>query len=172
MDWRDVLVKLDLPVGRMFRRAGRSDGLRRPEHGAALDCRVAGVLDGAQAGGDPGLAGGDGLAVAAAVGAFGQVGAVLFDFANVGLALVGVRGEGEHGDAGGGDIQDEGDRLGLGVVPGQGGNEGPVSLRPGRLRCPAVVPARAEVVLQVIAFTQGRDNCQPASYLRVRGPQN
>jgi hypothetical protein len=27
-------------------------------------------------------------------------------------------------------------------------------------------------VLQVIALTQGRDNCQPASYLPARGPQN
>jgi hypothetical protein len=62
--------------------------------------RLVGVLDGAQPGGDPGLAGGDGLAVAPAVGSFGQVGAVLFDFADVGFALVGVRGEGEDGDAG------------------------------------------------------------------------
>jgi len=44
----------------------------------------------------------DGLPVAPTVGALGQVGAVLFDFADVGFALVGVRGEGEHGDARGG----------------------------------------------------------------------
>ena len=39
------------------------------------------------------------------------------------------------------------------------------------------VPSRAAVhllpdVLQVIALTQGRDNCQPASYPQARGPQN
>jgi hypothetical protein len=63
---------------------------------------LVGVLDGAQPGGDPGLAGGDGLAVASAVGPFGQVSAVLFDFADVGFAFVGVRGQGEYSDARGG----------------------------------------------------------------------
>jgi hypothetical protein len=48
------------------------------------------VFDGAQAGGYPGFAGGDGLAVALAVGAFGQVAAEAFDFADVGFSLVGV----------------------------------------------------------------------------------
>jgi hypothetical protein len=48
----------------------------------------------------------------------GQVGAELFDLADVGLALVGVRREGEHGDARGGDIQDERYRAGFGVVAG------------------------------------------------------
>ena len=51
----------------------------------------------------------------------GQVGAVLFDFADVGFALVGVRGKGEHGDAGCGGVKDERDRAGVGVVAGQGG---------------------------------------------------
>src|SRR5204863_4600951 len=78
MDPLGALVKLDLPVGRMLTGAVRSGGLRRPEHGAALDCRGAGLLDGAQPGGDPRLAGGDGLPVASAVRAFGQVGAILF----------------------------------------------------------------------------------------------
>ena len=95
MDWLRALIKLDLPVGRLLNRAGRSDGLRRPEHGAALDGRVIGVLDGAQPSGNPGLTGGDGLAVAPTIGAFGQVGAVLFDFADVGFAFIGVRGEGD-----------------------------------------------------------------------------
>ena len=88
MDWLRALIKLDLPVSCLLNRARRSDGLRRPEHGAALDCRVIGVLDGAQPGGDPGLTGGDGLAVAPTIGAFGQVGAVLFDFADVGFAFI------------------------------------------------------------------------------------
>src|SRR6266487_1673365 len=140
MDWPGALVKLDLPVGRVLSRAGRSDGLRRPGHGAALDSRVAGVLDGAQPGGDAGFAGGDGLAVAPAVGPFGPVGAAPFDLAGVGFALAGVRGEREHGDARGGGVQDEGDRLSLGVVAGQGGDAGPFGLGPGWLWCPAVVP--------------------------------
>ena len=99
-----------------------------------------GVLDGAQPGGDPGLAGGDGLAVAPAVGAVGPVGAGPLDLAGVGFALAGVRGDGEHGDAGGGGVQDEGDRAGFGVVAGQGGDPGAVGLGPRCLRCPAAVP--------------------------------
>ena len=55
MDWLGALVKLDLPVGRVLRRAGRSDRLRRPGHGAVLEeeCLVANgctVLDGARVG--------------------------------------------------------------------------------------------------------------------------
>ena len=45
------------------------------------------------------LAGGDGLAVAPAVGA-GQALAETLGLADVGLALVGVRGNGEHDDVG------------------------------------------------------------------------
>jgi len=70
----------------------------------------------AQAGGYPGLAGGDGLAVALAVGAFKQVAAESFDFADVGFLLVGVRGDGEEGGVGGGGIQDEADRLAVGIA--------------------------------------------------------
>jgi hypothetical protein len=44
------------------------------------------------------------LAVAAAVGVFGQVLAVAFDFADVGFAFVGVGGDGEQGDVGGGGV--------------------------------------------------------------------
>ena len=55
----------------MFRWAAHCSGLWF-QHGVALDCYAVGVFDGSQAGGYPGLAGGDGLAVAAAVGAFGQ----------------------------------------------------------------------------------------------------
>jgi|SRR5271165_1898359 len=88
-DWRgltDPLLQLDLPVDRMLRRTACSCGLRRPEHGVALDGHAVGAFDGAQAGGYASFAGGDGLAVAAAVGAFGQGLAVAFDFADVGLA--------------------------------------------------------------------------------------
>jgi hypothetical protein len=46
-----------------------SDGLK---HSTALDHRPVGLLDGSEPGGDPGLAGGDGLAVAPTVGTFGQ----------------------------------------------------------------------------------------------------
>ena len=62
-----------------------------------LDGGAVSVLDGSQPGGDPGLAGGDGLAVAAAVGAFGQVVAGAFDLADVGFAFVGVGGDGVPG---------------------------------------------------------------------------
>ena len=117
----------------MLRRTACSGGLGRPERGVALGRGPVGLLDGAEPGGDPGLAGGDGLAVAAAVGAFGQALAGLLDLADVGLALVGVRGDGEQGDVGGGGVQDEADRLGLGVAAGQGEDPGAVGLGPGLL---------------------------------------
>ena len=84
-----------------------------------------GVLDGAQPGGDPGFAGGDGLAVAPAVGVFGQAAAGPLDLADVGLALVGVGGDGEQGDGGGGVVQDEADRLGFGVAAARARIRGP-----------------------------------------------
>jgi hypothetical protein len=77
-------------------------GLRWTERGVAVDGHAVGVLDGAQAGGYAGFARGDGLAVAAAVGVFGQAVAESFDFADVGFAFVGVRGDG------GGGVKDEG----------------------------------------------------------------
>jgi len=89
------------------------------------------LFDGSQAGGDAGLAGGDGLAVAVAVGVFGQGAAVAFDFADVGFALVGVGGDGEQGDVGGGVVQDEADRPGLGIAAGQGERAGAVCVGPG-----------------------------------------
>ena len=91
-----------------------------PGHDVAFDGDAVGAFDGAQAGGDAGFAGGDGLAVAAAVGAFGQGLAVAFDFADVGFAFVGVGGDGEQGDVGGGGVQDEADGLAVGVAPGPG----------------------------------------------------
>ena len=98
------------------------------------------MLDGAEAGGDPGLAGGDGLAVAAAVGAFGQFLPGPFDLAEVGFAFVGVGGDGEQGDVGGGGVQDEADRLGVGVAAGQGQDPGAVGFGPGLLRVDVAVP--------------------------------
>jgi hypothetical protein len=78
----------------MTRRTKRGGGLGRREHAVALHGHPIGLLNDAQPGGDPGLAGGDGLAVAAALGAFGQVLAGAFDFADVGFAFVGVGGDG------------------------------------------------------------------------------
>ena len=98
----------------------------------ALDRRAVGLFDGAQTVDYAGFAGGDGLAVAAAVGAFGQVLAVAFYFADVGFAFAGVGGEGEDGGAGGAGVQDEADGAGAGVVAGQGDNLGTVDLGPGR----------------------------------------
>ena len=67
---------------------------------------------------NPGLAGGDGLAVAPSVGTFGQVGAELFDFADVGFAFVGVGGTANMAMLANGDIQDERYRAGVGVAAG------------------------------------------------------
>ena len=75
----------------MLRRAAFSGGLGRLEYCIAFVRCPVGVLDGAEAVGYPCLAGGDGLAVASAVGAFGQVLAKLFDLADVCFSLVGVR---------------------------------------------------------------------------------
>ncbi len=71
------------------------DGLGRRDREVGFGGGLVGVLDGAQAGGDAGLAGGDGLAVAAAVGAFGPGLGVALDFAEVGFAFTGVGREGE-----------------------------------------------------------------------------
>ncbi len=116
----------------MLRGTACAGGLRWPEHDVALECCAVGLLDGAQTVGNAGFPGSDGLAVAAAVGAFGQVLGVPLDFAEVGFALVGVRGEGEEGGAGGGGVQDEADGLAFRVVAGQGDNRGAVGLGPGR----------------------------------------
>ena len=81
--------------------------------------------------GHRGLAGGDGLAVAAAVGAFGQAAAGPFDLADMDFAFIGVGGDSEQGDVGGGGVQDQGDRLGFGVAAGQDQDPGAVDLGPG-----------------------------------------
>jgi hypothetical protein len=133
-------LQLDLRAGLKLRRTECPGGLLRRGLCAALDGGAVGLLDGAQPGGDPGLAGGDGLAVAAAVGALGQAAAGPLDLTDVGLSLVGVRGDGEHGDVGGGGVQDEADRLGLGVAAGQGQDPGTVGLGPGLLRVDTAVP--------------------------------
>ena len=58
----------------------------------------------------------------------------------MGFALVGVRGDGEHGDVGGGGVQDEADRLAVGVPAGQGNDPGAVGLGPGLLGVDPAVP--------------------------------
>src|SRR5579863_8423807 len=100
--WSWLGLEADLPVGLELRRARCPGGFPRSVRGAALGGGSVGLFDGAETGGDPGLASGDGVAVAAAVGAFGQVLAKPFDFADVGFAFVGVGGDGEQGDVGGG----------------------------------------------------------------------
>ncbi len=49
----------------------------------------------------------------------------------MGFAFVGVRGDSEEGDAGGGGVEDEGDGLAVGVPARQGDGPGAVDLRPG-----------------------------------------
>jgi len=132
-------LQLVLSVGVELRRTECPGGLLRLCCRAALDRHSIGVLDGAETGGDAGVACGDGLAVAAAVGAFGQVLAGPLDLADVGLAFVGVGGDGEQGDVGGGGVQDEADGLGLGVVAGQGEDPGAVGVGPGLLRVDAAL---------------------------------
>ncbi len=135
----------------MLRRAACSSSRRRAEQRVAVDRRPVGLFDGAEAGGYPGLAGGDGLAVAAAVGAFGEVLAVAFYFADVGFSFVGVGGEGEDGGAGGGGVQDQADGAADGVVAGQGDDRGSVGLGPGlagggcAFPCPLVEVGEHEV---------------------------
>jgi len=80
------------------------------------------MLDGAEAGGDAGYAVGDGLAVAAAVGALGQVLGVELDFAKVGFAFLGVGGDDVDGGVRGGGVQDKRDGLAVGIVVAQGGD--------------------------------------------------
>src|SRR5580704_17260887 len=108
------LLKLDLPVGLTLWRTECPDGLGRTGPGVVLGRGAVGLLDGSQAGSDAGFAGGDGLAIAAAVGAFGQVLGVPLDFVEVGFAFVGVPGDREQGDVRGGGIEDEADGLALG----------------------------------------------------------
>jgi hypothetical protein len=79
-----------------------------------VDGGAVGLLDGSQPGHDLGLVGGDVLAVAAAVGVFGQGAAVPLDLADVGLALIGMSRDGEHRDIGSGGVWDEGDRAAAG----------------------------------------------------------
>ena len=107
-----LLLQLDLRIGLVFKWAKCCRVLGRLGHAVALNGHAIGVLDGAEAGGYPGLAGGDGLTVASAVGAFGEGLTVALDFADASFAFVGVGGDGENGDAGGGGVQDEGDGLG------------------------------------------------------------
>ncbi len=124
----------------MLRETACSGGLGRRDYGVALYDQAVGALDGAEAGGYPGLAGGDGLAVAAAVGAFGQALAELLDFADVGFSFVGVRGDGEDGDVRSGGVEDEGDGLAFEVAASQGNRPGPLDLRPRPLRERSAVP--------------------------------
>jgi hypothetical protein len=58
-------LQLDLRAGLKLRRTECPGGLLRLGLCAALDGGAVGVLDGAEPGGDPGLAGGDGLVAVA-----------------------------------------------------------------------------------------------------------
>jgi hypothetical protein len=77
--------------------------------GVEVDGGAVRALDGAQARGDAGFAGGDDLAVAPAIGACEQGLAVPLDFTGAGLAVDGVGGDGVDGHAGGGLIEEETD---------------------------------------------------------------
>jgi hypothetical protein len=91
----------------MSRRPKRCGGLRRPVRYVALDGRPVCLLDGPQPGGDPRLAGCDRLAVTPPVGALGQALTEPLDLTDMGLALVGVSGDGVDGNIRGGGVEDE-----------------------------------------------------------------
>ena len=114
-----ALPRLDFPFSHMVKRTMCSGWLGRYECFVALDRRPVRLLDGPEPGGDPRFAGGDGLAVAAAVGALGQVLAGPLDLTEVGFSLVGVNGDGVHDDVGSGGVKNEANRLALGIPTGQ-----------------------------------------------------
>jgi hypothetical protein len=94
------------------------------------------VFYGSQAGGDSGFAGGDGLPVVPAIGVFVQALAVLLDFADVGFAVVGVGGDGMHGDVGCSRVHQEGDRAAVRVAAGYCNDMLAVGIWPGWLAVP------------------------------------
>ena len=98
--------------------------LRWSEHSVTLDGHTVGLFDGAETGGNACLAGGDGPAVAVAVGVFGERLAVALDLTDVSFTFVGVSGDGEHNNISRGGVQDESDGLGFGVATGQGYRRG------------------------------------------------
>lgn len=114
------LLHFEFPIDGIPWSRLRSTQWRRFNGGVAFHGTTVGAFDGAEAFGDAGFAGGDGFAVAAAPGAFGEGLAVAFDFADVGFAFTGVGGDGEQDGAGGGLVQDEADRAAIGVGQGQG----------------------------------------------------
>ena len=104
LDGRSVLLQLHLVVGRVD-----SLGVFRLDRIIAFDRGAIGTLYGSKSGGYARFAGGDGLAVASAVGVLRQFRAELLDLADVGLSVAGVGGNGKHRDVGGGGIHDEAD---------------------------------------------------------------
>ena len=140
-NWLSSLFQLDLPVGGGLGRAAWPGGLGEAEHRVALDGRAVGVFDGPQAGGDPGLAGSDGVAVLPTVGPFRQGLAKSFYFADVGFAFGGVRSDGEHDGIRRGRVEDKADRLAFRVAVRQSDGPGAIGLRPGRLGLGTAVSA-------------------------------
>ena len=127
-----ALFQLDLLVSGRLEGSVWSGGFGRADYGVTLYGHAVSVFDGPQAGGDPGLAGRDGLAVLPAVGPFRQGVAKSFYLADVGFAFGGVRSDGEHDGIGRGRVEDQTDRLALGVAVRQSDDPGAIGLRPGR----------------------------------------
>lgn len=100
-------------------------GRFRVDCGVVFDGGAVGVLYCSEAGGHAGFAGGDGLAVASAVGVLWQLLARLLDLADVGLSVACVGGDGVHRDVGGGDIHDEADCMAPGIATCVGDDLGP-----------------------------------------------
>jgi hypothetical protein len=142
-----ALLELNFSISHVLRTT-RCKGLGWAERGIAFNGRAVGVLDGAEAGGDSGFAGGDSLAVALSVGVFGEGLGVALDFADVRFAFVGVGGDGEHDGIGRGGVEDEGDGLGFGVAAGQGDGCGVVDFWPRPFGVRAAVPGAVVEVFE------------------------
>ena len=121
--------------------SGWSRGFGPTDHGLTLYSRAVGVFDSPQAGGDPGLAGRDGVAVLPAEGPLRQGLAKSFYFADVGFAFGGVRSDGEHDGAGRGRVENEADRPAFRVAVRQSDGPGTIGLGPGRLGLGTAVSA-------------------------------
>jgi hypothetical protein len=122
--------------------------LRWSEHSVTLDGHTVGLFDGAETGGNACLAGGDGPAVAVAVGVFGERLAVALDLTDVSFTFVGVSGDGEHNNISRGGVQDESDGLGFGVATGQGYRRGLVIFRPRPFEVRSAVPGAVVEVFE------------------------
>jgi hypothetical protein len=81
-----------------------------------------------------------------------------------------VGGDREHGDVGGDGVQDEADRLGLGVAAGKSEDPGSVSVGPGLLGVDAALP---DLIVELASITSARSIwSQAAAKFSPIGPRS